>query len=57
MPNFASATLLILLLSKALNYYSPVKYVGLFENFGGNMEIMLLPAVYVGGFLPGTVMR
>lgn len=56
-PNFASATLLILFLSKAFNYYSPVKYVGLFENFGGNMEIMLLPAVILGGVMAGSVMR
>ncbi len=56
-PNFASATLLILFLSKTFNYYSPVKYVGLFENFGTNMEIMLLPAAILGGVMAGSVMR
>lgn len=56
-PNFASATLLILFLSKTFNYYSPVKYVGLFENFGTNMEIMLLPATILGGVMAGSVMR
>lgn len=56
-PNFASATLLILFLSKGFNYYSPVKYVGIFENFGVNMEIMLLPALILGGVMAGSVMR
>ncbi len=56
-PNFASATLLILFLSKTFNYYSPVKYVGLFEDFGTNMEIMLLPAAILGGVMAGSVMR
>ncbi len=56
-PNFASATLLILFLSKTFNYYSPVKYVSLFENFGTNMEIMLLPAAILGGVMAGSVMR
>lgn len=56
-PNFASATLLILLLSKTFNYYTPVKYVGLFENFGTNMEIMLLPAFILGSVMAGSVMR
>ncbi|MBR5110316.1 MAG: ABC transporter permease [Clostridia bacterium] len=56
-PNFASATLLILFFSKAFNYYTPVKYVGLFENFGTNMEIMLLPAFILGSVMAGSVMR
>lgn len=56
-PNFASATLLILFLSKCFNYYSPVKYVGLFENFGANLEIMILPAMILGSVMAGSVMR
>ena len=56
-PNFASTTLLILFLSKTFNYYTPVKYVGLFENFGTNMEIMLLPAFILGSVMAGSVMR
>ena len=56
-PNFASATLLILFLSKAFHYHTPVKYVGLFENFGTNMQIMILPAFVLGSVMAGSVMR
>ena len=56
-PNFASATLLILFLSKGFNYYSPVKYVGILENFGANFEIMFLPALILGSVMAGSVMR
>ena len=56
-PNFASATLLILFLSKGFHYYTPIKYVGLFENFSVNMEIMLLPAMILGSVMAGSVMR
>ena len=56
-PNFASATLVILFLAKGFNYHSPVKYAGLFENFGVNMEIMLIPAMILGAVMAGSVMR
>ena len=56
-PNFASATLLILFLAKGFNYHTPVKYAGLFENFGVNMQIMLLPALVLGSVMAGSVMR
>ncbi|MBQ8080760.1 MAG: ABC transporter permease [Clostridia bacterium] len=56
-PNFASATLLILFLAKGFNYHTPVKYVSLFENFGGNMQIVLLPAFVLGSVMAGSVMR
>ena len=56
-PNFASATLLILFLAKGFNYHTPVKYAGLFENFGVNMQIMLLPAFVLGSVMAGSVMR
>ena len=56
-PNFASATLLILFLAKGFNYHTPVRFVGLFENFGTNMEIMLLPALILGSVMAGSVMR
>ena len=56
-PNFASATLLILFLSKTFNYHTPVKYVGLLENFGTNIQIMLLPAFVLGSVMAGSVMR
>ncbi len=56
-PNFASATLIILFLAKGFNYHTPVKYVGLFENFGTNMEIMVIPAFILGSVMAGSVMR
>lgn len=56
-PNFASATLLILFLAKVFNYHTPVKFAGLFENFGVNMQIMLLPALVLGSVMAGSVMR
>ena len=56
-PNFASSTLMILFLSKCFNYFTPIKYVGLFENFGQNMQIMLLPAFILGAVMAGSVMR
>lgn len=56
-PNFASATLIILFLAKVFNYHTPVRFVGLFENFAGNMEIMILPALILGSVMAGSVMR
>ena len=56
-PNFASATLVILFLAKGFNYHTPVKYVGLLENFGTNMEIMVIPAFILGAVMAGSVMR
>jgi peptide/nickel transport system permease protein len=56
-PSFASATLVILLLSKVFNYFTPVKYVGPLENLGTNLEIMLLPAFIMGTVMAGSVMR
>ncbi len=56
-PNFASATLLILFLSKVFGYFTPVKYVSLFQNMGQNLEIMVLPAFVLGSVMSGSVMR
>jgi len=56
-PNFAFATLLILFLSIAFDYYPPVGYVGFFENSKVNMEIMILPAIVLGTIMSGSVMR
>ncbi|MDR2417860.1 MAG: ABC transporter permease [Treponema sp.] len=56
-PTFASATLVILLLSKLFNYFTPVKYVDPLENLGGNLEIMILPAFIMGMAMAGSVMR
>jgi peptide/nickel transport system permease protein len=56
-PSFASATLIILFLSKAFGYFTPVKYVSLFTNLGTNLEIMILPALVLGSVMAGAVMR
>jgi peptide/nickel transport system permease protein len=56
-PSFASATLIILFLSKAFNYFTPVKYVSPLENLGTNLEIMILPALIMGSVMAGSVMR
>lgn len=57
MPSFATATLLILFLSKVFGYFTPVKYTSLFENPLVNLEIMLLPALVLGTSMAGSVMR
>jgi peptide/nickel transport system permease protein len=56
-PNFASATLIILFLSKAFGYFTPVGYVALLDNVDANLEIMLLPAFILGATTAGAVMR
>lgn len=56
-PNFASATLIILFLAKGFNYHTPVKFTRLTENFAVNMEIMILPAFILGSVMAGSVMR
>ncbi len=56
-PGFASATLLILFLSLVFQYYSPVGYIGFFENPSINMQIMILPSVILGASMSGSVMR
>jgi len=57
MPNFASATLLILLLSKVFGYSSPVGYASLFQNPVKNLQIMIPPALILGSVMAGSVMR
>ena len=57
MPNFATATLLILFLSKAFGYFTPVKYAALFDQPLVNLEIMVLPALVLGTSMAGSVMR
>jgi peptide/nickel transport system permease protein len=56
-PSFASATLIILFLSKVFNYFTPVKYVSALEDLGTNLQIMLLPAFIMGTVMAGSVMR
>ena len=56
-PSFASATLLILFLSKAFGYFTPVKYVSFLQSPGINLEIMVLPAFILGASMAGSLMR
>ncbi len=56
-PSFATATLLILFMATVFGYYSPIKYVSFFENPIKNLEIMLFPAIVMGGSMAGSVMR
>lgn len=56
-PSFASATLLILFLSKTFGYFTPVKYVSFLQSPGTNLEIMVLPAFILGASMAGSLMR
>ncbi|MCD8510556.1 MAG: ABC transporter permease [Bacillus sp. (in: Bacteria)] len=56
-PNFALATLLILVLSLYFNYYPPVGYVGLLEDPRKNLEILLIPSIVLGTSMAGALMR
>jgi len=56
-PNFALATLLILVLSLGFSYYPPVGYVSFTENPAVNLQIMILPALVLGSIMSGSVMR
>ena len=56
-PNFALATILILVLSLSFNYSPPVGYVGFFEDPVKNLQILFLPAFVLGTGMAGAVMR
>lgn len=56
-PGFALSILLILVLSLAFHYFSPLGYVGFFENPLRNLQIMILPALILGVTISGSVMR
>jgi peptide/nickel transport system permease protein len=56
-PGFALSILLILVLSLAFHYFSPLGYVGLFEDPLQNLQIMILPAFILGVSISGSVMR
>jgi len=56
-PVFAMSILLILLLSLGFNYFSPLGYVGFFEDPLGNLETMILPSIILGVCISGSVMR
>ena len=56
-PNFALSILLILFLSLAFGYFSPLGYVSFFEAPLRNLQIMILPASILGVSIAGSVMR
>lgn len=56
-PGFALSILLILVLSLAFHYFSPLGYVGFFENPIRNLQIMILPSLILGVSISGSVMR
>ena len=56
-PNFSLSILLILFLSLVFNYFSPLGYVGFFEDPIRNLQIMILPASILGVSIAGSVMR
>lgn len=56
-PNFALATIIILILSLQFNYFPPVGYVGLFEDPMRNLERLLIPALVLGTSMAGSIMR
>ena len=56
-PSFALSILMILFLSKCFNYFSPLGYVGLFEDPLRNLQIMILPAAILGVNIAASVMR
>ncbi|WP_430790524.1 ABC transporter permease [Virgibacillus flavescens] len=56
-PNFALATVIILVLALTFSYSPPVGYVGLFEEPFKNLEIMIIPSIVLGTSMAGAVMR
>lgn len=56
-PNFALATVLILVLALFFSYSPPVGYVGFFEDPITNLQILFLPAIVLGTSMAGAVMR
>jgi peptide/nickel transport system permease protein len=56
-PNFALATVLILVLALFFSYSPPVGYVGFFEDPITNLQILFLPALVLGTSMAGAVTR
>lgn len=56
-PNFALATVIILVLSLFFSYSPPVGYVGFWEDPVTNLQILFLPALVLGTSMAGAVMR
>src|SRR5690606_9941627 len=56
-PNFWVGTILIILLSRLLNYFPPTGYAYFWEDPAKNIEQHLLPALIIGYALAATMMR
>ena len=56
-PNFAFATLLILVLALGFNYYPPITWVDFTVNPIRNLETVFWPALVLGSIMAGSVMR
>ncbi|WP_053218547.1 ABC transporter permease [Virgibacillus senegalensis] len=56
-PNFALATVLILVFALFFSYSPPVGYVGFFDDPATNLQIMILPSFVLGTAMAGAVMR
>jgi peptide/nickel transport system permease protein len=57
MPNFFLAVLLIFVLSLQLRWLPPIGYVNPFEDLGGNLKAMVMPALTLGTALAAVVAR
>ncbi|MFZ3577649.1 ABC transporter permease [Virgibacillus sp. DJP39] len=56
-PNFALATVIILVLALTFSYSPPIGYVGFFDEPFKNLEIMIIPSIVLGTSMAGAVMR
>ena len=56
-PNFAFATLLILVLALGFRYYPPIMWVDFAVNPIKNLETIIWPALVLGSIMAGSVMR
>ncbi|MCL2006624.1 MAG: ABC transporter permease [Treponema sp.] len=56
-PNFAFATLLILVLALGFNYYPPIAWVDFTVDPLRNLQTIIWPALVLGSIMAGSVMR
>ena len=56
-PNFAMATVLLLILALVFSYSPPVGYTAFTEDPLRNLQIMILPSLVLGTGMAGAVMR
>jgi len=56
-PSFWIGTMVVIFGSQAGWYSVPIRYVGIFDNFKKNMDIMILPAIVLGTSMSGTTAR